>query len=77
MEKTALARAVSLLGSQAAVAAACGKKQQNVWWWLNRSHRVPAEAVLPIEMATGGRVTRNELRPDLYPLPDSSEGRAA
>jgi DNA-binding transcriptional regulator YdaS (Cro superfamily) len=32
--------------------------------------------VLKVEAATGGRVTRHELRPDLYPPPDPSE-RAA
>jgi DNA-binding transcriptional regulator YdaS (Cro superfamily) len=30
--------------------------------------KVPAERVLLIEAATGGRVSRHELRPDLYPL---------
>ncbi len=34
--------------------------------WRNRG--VPAERVLEIEAATEGKVTRHELRPDLYPL---------
>ncbi len=33
--------------------------------WLHG--RVPAERVLHVERATHGRVTRYELRPDLYP----------
>lgn len=43
-------------------------KQQHVWHWLNVSRSVPADHVLAIEQATGGHVTRHELRPDLYPL---------
>ena len=69
MTSEPLSRAVEILGSQSALARACGKAQGHVWWWLNRSKRVPAEQVLVIERATKGRVTRHELRPDLYPLP--------
>jgi DNA-binding transcriptional regulator YdaS (Cro superfamily) len=43
-------------------------RQGNVWSWLNRTKRVPAEFALPIEIVTGGKVTRHELRPDLYPI---------
>lgn len=28
---------------------------------------IPAEKVLPIELATNGQVSRHELRPDIYP----------
>ena len=34
---------------------------------VNGNRRVPAERVIEIESATGGQVTRHELRPDLYP----------
>jgi DNA-binding transcriptional regulator YdaS (Cro superfamily) len=30
----------------------------------------PPERVLAIERATGGKVTRHQLRPDIYPLPE-------
>lgn len=62
-----LARAVEILGSQSALAAAIGTRQQNIWWWLNKKRAVPAEFVLPIERATDGQVSRHDLRPDLYP----------
>jgi len=72
MSNPALERAIDLLGSQAALAKALKTKPQNVWNWINRDEKVPAEQVLPIEAATGGKVTRHQLRPDLYP-----EGKAA
>lgn len=63
-----LQRAIEEVGSQAELARRIGKKQAHVWNWLNRDKTVPAEAVLSIEEATGGKVTRHELRPDLYPV---------
>lgn len=65
--QTPLERAIDFVGSQAALAKALKVKPQHVWNWLNRDSRVPAEQVLPIEAATEGKVTRHELRPDLYP----------
>jgi DNA-binding transcriptional regulator YdaS (Cro superfamily) len=61
----ALKRAVKIAGGQTALGRACGKKQQHVWNWLNKSRRVPAEDVLAVEAATG--VSRHDLRPDIYP----------
>lgn len=74
MTNTALQRAIDIAGSQRALAAAIGKKQGHVWDWLNLRRHVPAEMAIPIEAAVGGRVTRHELRPDLYPTPAPSEG---
>lgn len=42
------------------------KTQAAVSQWLLKN-RIPAERVLQIEAATGGIVTRHDLRPDLYP----------
>lgn len=67
MSLNPLERAIAEVGSQAELARRIGKKQAHIWNWLNRDKAVPAEAVLPIEEATGGKVTRHELRPDLYP----------
>ena len=39
--------------------------------WANGTRRIPAEQVLALESATGGRVTRYELRPDLYPTAEA------
>jgi len=61
-------KAVEICGSQVALAKAVGKTQKHVWNWINRDKRVPAEYVLLIEKATQGKVTRHELRPDIYPV---------
>ena len=50
-----LRRVIDLVGGQSALARAINSKQQNVWFWLNKSGRVPAEFVLPIEQATQGQ----------------------
>ena len=63
----ALERAVTQVGSQAALAKAIGVTPQHVWNWINRDKRVPAEKVIAIEEATSGEVSRHDLRPDLYP----------
>jgi DNA-binding transcriptional regulator YdaS (Cro superfamily) len=66
MTNLALKRACDLSGGQKPLAKRIGTTQSQVWYWLERSKRgVPAEFVLPIEIATG--VPRHELRPDLYP----------
>ncbi len=63
----ALARARDILGNQTALAAAVGVTQPSVNYMLRSGRRVPAEWCLKIEQATGGQVTRHQLRPDLYP----------
>ena len=65
-EVQALKRAVEKAGGQSALARACGVKQGHIWHWINKSLRVPAEHVLSVEAATGGSVTRQELRPDIF-----------
>lgn len=65
-EKAALQRAAEILGSQAALAAACGfADRRHVWPWFNTPRRVPAEHCPAIERATGGRVRCEDLRPDV------------
>lgn len=68
-EVVALNRAIKHLGGQSALARACDVKQGHVWHWLNKSRKVPADYVLTIEAATGGAVTRHELRPDVFGKP--------
>ncbi len=63
MRDTALARAIDEAGGVAKLAAALKISSQAVSQW----RRVPAERVLEVERATGGRVTRHALRPDIYP----------
>ena len=62
---SAIERAVALIGSQAKLASALGVSGMAVSQWRRRG--IPAERVLAIERATGYRVSRHELRPDIYP----------
>ena len=59
----ALHKAVSIAGSQKALADQIGVVQSAVANWLKRGN-IPVEHCLAIEKATGGKVTRQELRPE-------------
>ena len=50
---------------QAELAAKVGVSPMALSNWKRRG--VPPERVLDIERATGGQVSRHELRPDIYP----------
>lgn len=65
----ALKIARDILGSETAIAAAIGKRQQSVNGVFRRGKPAPAEWCIPLEEATGGKITRHQLRPDLYPEP--------
>ncbi|MBB2157034.1 helix-turn-helix domain-containing protein [Gluconacetobacter diazotrophicus] len=69
MANSSLQSAVDLFGGQSSLAKAIGKKQGHVWWWLHRARKVPAEQAIAIERATGGAVSRQDLRPDLFGIP--------
>lgn len=58
-----LKKAIELVGGQTALARICGVQQSTVFGWK----RAPAERAIQIEKATNAKVTRYELRPDLYP----------
>lgn len=62
----ALREAITIARGQSALARLIGIRAQAVQQWV-RQGRVPAERVLAVEAATGGRVSRTRLRPDLYP----------
>lgn len=65
--KALIRRALKLYGgSQTKLAEAMGCTQQQVWFLLERSKGVSAEMALAIDRATGGKVSREELRPDLF-----------
>jgi DNA-binding transcriptional regulator YdaS (Cro superfamily) len=67
IELVALERACELLGGQVKLSEAIsGASPQAISQWRKRG-RVPAERVLEIETATGGKVSRHDLRPDIYP----------
>ena len=61
-----LKRAIDIVGSQSALARAIGITPQAVQYWAKKGVRVPAEYCAGVETATGGQVTRAELRPDLF-----------
>lgn len=44
-----------------------GVSESYVRSMVNGNRTIPAEFAIPIENATGGQVTRHEIRPDLYP----------
>lgn len=69
----ALAAAIEACGNALLLARAVGVTPQAVNDWKRRG-RVPAERVIAVEAATGGLVTRYQLRPDLYgrPIPGHS-----
>jgi len=54
--------------SQAAFAKKVGVSQGRVSQWLD-GETIPAERCVAIEKATQGRVTRQDLRPDLFGKP--------
>ncbi len=56
--------AIEAAGSQEKLAALLGTTQPTISRWKTR--RVPACHVLSVERITGGKVTRYQLRPDLY-----------
>ncbi|MCQ2989026.1 helix-turn-helix domain-containing protein [Pseudomonas tremae] len=62
---------VRLAGGQAKLARLCSTSQPRIWQCINRNQRVPADLVIPFERAVEGKVTRHELRPDLYPVEEN------
>jgi DNA-binding transcriptional regulator YdaS (Cro superfamily) len=55
---------VSKHGSKTELARAIGAQPQLVWQWATGVRPVPLERCVPIEVATEGVVSREELRPD-------------
>jgi len=59
-------KAIDILGSQTALAKALGISQQGISYLLRHTSKPTAEMSLRIEKVTKGKVTRSQLRPDLY-----------
>jgi DNA-binding transcriptional regulator YdaS (Cro superfamily) len=61
-------QAVTICGSQKELAKRIGGtvKQQNVWMWANTTLAVPALRAKQIEKAVGGKITKEQLRPDVF-----------
>lgn len=58
--------AIRSAGSQAALAKAIGAPPAFVYQWRTGLRPIPARFALPIEKATAGRVSRHDLRPDIF-----------
>ena len=67
----ALKTAIELCDGVTNLACKIGVSQPVVSNWLKRKS-IPANRVIDIESATGGKVTRQELRPDIYPPEDQA-----
>jgi len=72
MRDQALELAITEAGGTAALARAINVTPQAISQW----DRVPAERALAVEQATGGKVSRHQLRPDLYPAENGSAPKA-
>ncbi len=57
--------AIQLIGTQAKLAKTIGTSQPQIAAWL-KAQRAPEHWVIKIEKATGGVITRYQLRPDVY-----------
>lgn len=78
MSTSPIERAVAEIGSQSALAKAIGVAPAMVWQWCDGRRPVPAHRCVPIEEATQGKVTRYELRPDVFgEAPVKARKRAA
>ena len=60
-------QAIKITGSQAKLAKLCSVSRQAVNNWALRKNFVDAHSAMKIEVATNGRVQKNNLRPDLWP----------
>lgn len=74
---SAIRRAVDAFdGTQADFARAIGRYPQEITRWL-KTGRVPPAHCIAIETAVGRKVTRYELRPDIYGSAPATTKRAA
>lgn len=64
--------AVTAFGSQAKLATAMGCSQQQIAYLLKASS-ITAEMALKVDEATGGAVSKHDLRPDIFgPAPQEA-----
>ena len=62
-------RAITICGSQKALADKIGRSQPGISWLLNGAKNISGDDAVKIEKATDGQVRRWELRPDLFDPP--------
>lgn len=66
MRNSMVETAVKLAGGSSKLARAVGVRPPTVQQWLCGDRPVPGGRCIAIEMATGGEITRYELRPDIF-----------
>ena len=66
MSIEAVKKAISLLGNQAKLAKEISLSQSTISKWTHGKRLPTGKNARAIEIATGGRVTREELRPDIF-----------
>ena len=65
-----LERAIKNVGSVRELARRVGVTPQAVWLWRKGS-AIAAERAMEIDRATGGEVSKSDIRPDLWPREDA------
>lgn len=68
-------RAIEIHGSQVKLAHAIGCSQQYISWLLSEAKQISAEKAVEFEKATGGAVSRHDLRPDIFGPATEEVGR--
>lgn len=66
MSSDPIRKAIDEVGSMAALARHLGITKGAVHQWTAPGRKVPPEHCIAIERATDGKVTRYELRPDVF-----------
>ena len=64
--RTHIEKAIEAHGSQVKLAREMGCSQQYISWLLSHAKQISAESALKFEKATGGIITRHDLRPDVF-----------
>ena len=60
-------RAITIMGGLMGTLDRVGMTRQALWNWRKGNARISPEYALKIEQETDGEVTREQLRPDIYP----------
>lgn len=71
MVRDLLQKAIEMAGSEAKLGALTGYSQ-NAIWQAKRRGRVTPEMALALDRATNGVVSKEKLRPDLWPSTDEA-----
>ena len=66
MSLKALRKAISLFDNEKHFCEAINISYQQLWNWINREGQVPVYYCKVIERVTHGKVTKEDLRPDIY-----------